>query len=68
MQMPQSCHRRHPASVIMIWIGHGTLSPQGNWREKHFTYTTQDGNVIAETIVKGRFSGVVNFVTGPRVC
>ena len=40
------------------------LSIQGNWREKQFTYTTTDGRVVAETIVKGRFSGIVNFLTG----
>ena len=37
---------------------------QGNWRDKHFTYTTADGHVVASTIVQGRFSGVVNFMTG----
>ena len=37
---------------------------QGNWRDKHFTYTTHDGHVVAKTIVQGRFSGVVNFMTG----
>ena len=41
-----------------------TFPAQGNWREKNFKYTTTDGRVVAETIVKGRFGGIVNFLTG----
>ena len=41
-----------------------SLVPQGNWRDKSFQYTDPNGNVVADTVVKGRFSGVVNFVTG----
>ena len=37
---------------------------QGNWRQKAFTYTDNNGQVIAETVRKGMFSGIVNFLTG----
>ena len=37
---------------------------KGNWRDKAFTYTDPNGAVVAETMRKGRFSGVVNFLTG----
>jgi len=40
------------------------LTVKGNWRDKSFQYTDPNGNVVADTVVKGRFSGVVNFVTG----
>lgn len=40
------------------------LTIKGNWRDKAFTYTDPNGAVVAETVRKGRFSGLVNFVTG----
>lgn len=40
------------------------LTVKGNWRDKAFSYTNPAGAVVAETVRKGRFSGLVNFVTG----
>lgn len=37
---------------------------QGNWRQKAFTYTDNNGQVIAQTVRKGKFGGIVNFLTG----
>lgn len=42
------------------------LTIKGNWRDKSFQYTDPSGTVVAETMRKGRFSGVVNFITGAK--